>query len=71
MATGASGIKTDGERETFGGFANAQYDPCYHLPCDTILNISREGLRQVSEATATTIEKLSTMPNLRSYLYGQ
>jgi len=47
MATGASLPKTSLERTIFGGFANAAYDPCYHLSCDTIENISQEGITQV------------------------
>ena len=30
VATGAGEIKSSDERTTFGGFAGAQLDPCYH-----------------------------------------
>jgi len=68
MATGASGIKSATERDDFHGFANAAFDPCYHLACDTVPNVSQEALRQISQATSTVLEKLSTMSDLRSYL---
>ena len=30
LFTGAEEKKTDVERETYGGFAGAEQDPCYH-----------------------------------------
>lgn len=68
MATGASGLKTAAERETYGGLANAAYDPCYHQYCDTIDNVSREAIHQCSQAASLTLETLSTIDNLRDYL---
>jgi Zn-dependent M28 family amino/carboxypeptidase len=35
LFTGAEGIKTADEVTLWGGIAGAQYDPCYHLACDT------------------------------------
>ncbi len=35
LFTGAEGIKTPEEAATWGGTAGAQYDPCYHIACDT------------------------------------
>jgi Zn-dependent M28 family amino/carboxypeptidase len=35
LFTGAEGIKTTAQAATYGGTAGAQYDPCYHLACDT------------------------------------
>ena len=35
LFTGAEGIKTAAEAATWGGTAGAQYDPCYHIACDT------------------------------------
>ncbi len=35
LFTGAEGIKTAEEAAIWGGIAGAQYDPCYHLACDT------------------------------------
>jgi Zn-dependent M28 family amino/carboxypeptidase len=35
LFTGAEGLKTAAEAATWGGLAGAQYDPCYHIACDT------------------------------------
>ena len=40
IATGAEGIKTAEEAAIFGGTAGKQYDPCYHLLCDTVENLA-------------------------------
>ena len=37
--TGAEGIKTAAEAETYGGTAGVAYDPCYHAACDDLDNI--------------------------------
>jgi Zn-dependent M28 family amino/carboxypeptidase len=40
LFTGAEGIKTAEEAAIWGGTAGQQYDPCYHLACDTYDNIN-------------------------------
>lgn len=40
LFTGAEGIKTVEEAALWGGTAGQQYDPCYHLACDTYNNIN-------------------------------
>ena len=40
LFTGAEGIKTEEEVALWGGTAGDQYDPCYHLACDTFDNIN-------------------------------
>lgn len=40
LFTGAEGIKTPEEVALWGGVAGEQYDPCYHLACDTYDNIN-------------------------------
>jgi len=35
LFTGAEGIKTAEEAALWGGTAGIQYDPCYHIACDT------------------------------------
>ena len=40
LFTGAEGIKTAEEAAIWGGTAGDQYDPCYHLACDTFDNIN-------------------------------
>ena len=52
LFTGAEGIKTDEEAAIWGGTAGDQYDPCYHLACDTFDNISLEALDVNSDAVA-------------------
>ncbi len=55
LFTGAEGIKTEEQAAVYGGTAGEQYDPCYHLACDTFDNISMEALDQMSDATAHAV----------------
>ena len=55
LFTGAEGIKTDAQAATYGGTAGEQYDPCYHLACDTFDNISLEVLDVNSDAVAASV----------------
>ncbi len=55
LFTGAEGIKTDEEAFIYGGTPGDQYDPCYHLACDTFDNISLAALDQMSDAAAHAI----------------
>jgi len=50
--TGDSGIKTAEEVALWGGTAGDQYDPCYHLACDTFDNISLHALNVNAGAVA-------------------
>jgi hypothetical protein len=52
LFTGAEGIKTAEQAAIFGGTAGQQYDPCYHLSCDTVDNLSLTALDQMSDAAA-------------------
>jgi Zn-dependent M28 family amino/carboxypeptidase len=52
LFTGAEGIKTPEEVAIYGGTAGEQYDPCYHLACDTFDNISLQALDEMSDAAA-------------------
>ena len=52
LFTGAEGIKTEEQAAIWGGTAGEQYDPCYHLACDTIANINNEALRVNSDLIA-------------------
>ena len=52
LFTGAGGVKTDEEAGIWGGTAGDQYDPCYHLACDTFDNISLEAFDINSDAVA-------------------
>ncbi|GAA0840614.1 M28 family peptidase [Streptosporangium amethystogenes subsp. fukuiense] len=53
LFTGTVDIKTAKEAVLFGGRAGVAYDPCYHLRCDTIVNISDTALGLNSGAIAT------------------
>jgi len=55
ITTGAEGIKTTEQAAIYGGTAGDQYDPCYHLACDTFDNISLEVLDQNADAAAFAI----------------
>jgi Zn-dependent M28 family amino/carboxypeptidase len=52
LFTGAEGIKTPEQASVFGGTAGEQYDPCYHLGCDNLLNLSHRALDQMADAAA-------------------
>ena len=52
LFTGAEGIKTPEEAAVYGGVAGEQYDPCYHLSCDDMDNLSLTALDQMSDAAA-------------------
>jgi Zn-dependent M28 family amino/carboxypeptidase len=55
LFTGAEGIKTEEQAVIYGGTAGEQYDPCYHLACDTFDNISLEALDEMSDAAAHAV----------------
>jgi hypothetical protein len=52
LFTGAEGIKTAEQAAVYGGVAGEQYDPCYHLSCDDLDNLSLVALDQMSDAAA-------------------
>lgn len=52
LFTGAEGIKTVDEAALWGGTAGEQYDPCYHLACDTYDNVNLHALDVNSDAVA-------------------
>jgi len=58
-ATGASGIKSEGEREVHGGIANAALDPCYHAPCDTAANVNVQSVKDCNFALRKVLETLT------------
>ena len=55
LFTGADGIKTVDQVLLYGGTAGDQYDPCYHLACDTFDNVSLEVLDQNADAVAASV----------------
>jgi Zn-dependent M28 family amino/carboxypeptidase len=52
LFTGAEGIKTAAQAQTYGGTAGVAYDPCYHQACDDFDNISLRVLDENSDAIA-------------------
>lgn len=55
LFTGAEGIKSADQALIYGGTAGDQFDPCYHLACDTFANISLDALDQMSDAAAHAV----------------
>jgi Zn-dependent M28 family amino/carboxypeptidase len=60
LFTGAEDIKTNEEANLFGGTAGEAYDPCYHEACDTISNVNRTVLGQMTDAAAHAIFVFAT-----------
>ena len=52
LFTGAEVIKTEEQAAIWGGTAGEQFDPCYHLECDTIANVNNNALRVNSNLIA-------------------
>jgi Zn-dependent M28 family amino/carboxypeptidase len=52
LFTGAEGIKTAAQVQTYGGTAGEQYDPCYHLACDDFDNVALDVLDLNADAVA-------------------
>eukprot|EP00043_Microstomoeca_roanoka_P016914 m.175059 g.175059 ORF g.175059 m.175059 type:complete len:544 (+) comp16545_c0_seq5:446-2077(+) len=52
ITTGTSGIKTDQERDTFGGLSRTAYDSCYHQACDSVRNLNMFAFRDMARAAA-------------------
>ncbi len=55
LFTGAEGIKSPEQEAIWGGTAGDQYDPCYHLACDTVDNVSVEAVEVNVDAIAYAI----------------
>jgi Zn-dependent M28 family amino/carboxypeptidase len=52
LFTGAEVVKTPAQQAIWGGTAGAQFDPCYHLACDTFANNSNTALNVNSDLIA-------------------
>lgn len=59
LFTGAEVIKTDEQQAIWGGVAGEQFDPCYHLACDTYDNVSVEALDVNVDAVADAMFRLA------------
>jgi hypothetical protein len=65
LFTGAEELKTPEQAAIFGGTAGEQLDPCYHLGCDNIFNLSHRGFEQMADAAAhvlVTLAQAKTLP---------
>jgi Peptidase family M28/PA domain len=52
LFTGAEEIKTEEQAAIWGGTAGEQFDPCYHLACDTVDNVDLHALEVNSDLIA-------------------
>jgi Zn-dependent M28 family amino/carboxypeptidase len=52
LFTGAEEVKTEEQQAIWGGTAGEQFDPCYHLACDDVGNISLHALDVNSDLVA-------------------
>jgi Zn-dependent M28 family amino/carboxypeptidase len=52
LFTGAEEIKTAEQQSIWGGTVGAQFDPCYHIACDTFGNVSLKALGVNSDLIA-------------------
>jgi Zn-dependent M28 family amino/carboxypeptidase len=55
LFTGAEVPKTEEQEAIWGGEAGQQYDPCYHLACDTIDNFDEHALDVNIDAIAVAV----------------
>ncbi len=55
LFTGAEGRKTEAQVALYGGTAGEPYDKCYHQACDTLGNVNRVVLDQMSDAMAWAV----------------
>ena len=68
LFSGAEGVKTAEQAEVYGGTAGEPYDPCYHLACDNITNLSTNALNELGDAAAhatavLTLSKAGLFPD--------
>jgi Zn-dependent M28 family amino/carboxypeptidase len=66
--TGAEVHKTPAQQAIYGGTVSAglegQFDPCYHLACDTFANFSPVVLDQMADAAAHAVITLAQSTNV-------
>ena len=55
LFTGAEGVKTAEQTAIWGGTTGAQYDPCYHIACDTFDNVNLHALGVNTGAIAVAV----------------
>jgi Zn-dependent M28 family amino/carboxypeptidase len=52
---GAEVVKTAEQVLLYGGTAGDPFDPCYHQLCDTLANISEQGLEEHKDAAVNAV----------------
>ncbi|MGI9623325.1 MAG: M28 family peptidase [Acidimicrobiales bacterium] len=60
LFTGAEVIKTPEQEAIWGGTAGDQFDPCYHIACDTFDNVGQEPLDVNVDAVAYAVYNLAS-----------
>jgi Zn-dependent M28 family amino/carboxypeptidase len=55
LFTGAENVKTPAQARVYAGTAGTPTDPCYHKACDTLSNLNRTALDQMSDAVAHAV----------------
>ena len=55
LFTGAEVLKTAEQQAIWGGTVGAQFDPCYHLACDTFANNNNHALDVNSDSIAFAV----------------
>lgn len=59
LFTGAEVEKTEAQAEQYGGEAGIPFDPCYHEPCDTLINVDEQALEINADAMAYVTSTLA------------
>jgi Zn-dependent M28 family amino/carboxypeptidase len=64
VSSGSDGLKTEEQKQKYGGTVGEQYDPCYHQECDGLDNVNIEALDTIADGAAHATESfaLSTLP---------
>ena len=59
LDAGAGQAKSESHAALFGGSAGRAFDPCYHKACDTLDNIDRRLLEEMSAALSHALAELT------------
>ncbi|MBM2614210.1 M28 family peptidase [Actinoplanes sp. LDG1-06] len=62
LFSGTEDLKTEADRQLFGGVAGQPYDPCHATACDRVENLNRTVLRQNVLAAAYALATLQLTP---------
>jgi Zn-dependent M28 family amino/carboxypeptidase len=71
LFTGAEVVKTPLQQQIWGGTAGQQFDPCYHLACDTYANNSDHALEVNSDAVAFAVLRYAYSTETVNGVVGQ